>query len=220
VISARAAAERYGWIALLLLGYAILVHYSNSNDAAKPLGAVLAIAPPLALGLGLAWHCGYRVAALALAVLSAVLIASYWQILESTYSLVYLLEDVGFYALLSMTFARSLAHGRVPLCTYWADRVQGPLPAVVARYTRNTTAAWALFFALIATMSLALYQWSPLQVWSVFSNFVTLPLVAIMFVGEYAVRRRVLPPAHRTGLLASVRVYLDCAARTTRSARQ
>jgi uncharacterized membrane protein len=209
VIRRRSAAQRYGWIALLVLGYAILAHYTNSHAGAKPLGAVLAIAPPLALALGLAWRSAYRLISLTLAALVAALIFSHWQILEANYPLVYLLEEVGLYALLSLTFARSLVHGRVAVCTYWADLVQGPLPAVVVRYTRKTSAAWALFFALIAAVSLALYQWSPLRVWSAFSNFVTLPLVVLMFIGEYAVRRRALPPAHRTGLWASVRAYLD-----------
>jgi uncharacterized membrane protein len=220
MISGRKAAERYGCIALLLLGYAVLVHYSNLSPSAKPLGAVLASAPPLALGLGLTWRSGYRLVALALAALLATLIFLHWQVLQSNYPLLYLLEDVTVYALLSMTFARSLLRGHVPLCTYWADLVQGPLPAVVARYTRKTTAAWALFFALIAGMSLALYQWSPLRIWSAFSNFGTLPLVVLMFVGEYAVRLRVLPPQHRTGLLTSVRVYLDSSSRHTRIVRQ
>jgi uncharacterized membrane protein len=219
-VTRREAAARYGWIALVLTGYAVLAHYSNSNASAKPLGAVLAIAPPLALGFGLAWRSAFRPVALALAALAATLIYTHWQILERNYALVYLLEEVGFYALLSLTFACSLARGRIPLCTYWADRLHGPLPASVARYTRNTTAAWALFFAVIAAASFALYQWSPLRVWSAFSNFATLPLVALMFIGEYAVRRRVLPPAHRTGLLASVRVCLDSSSRHTRAARQ
>jgi uncharacterized membrane protein len=202
------------------MGYALLAHYSNSNPSAKPLGAVLAIAPPLALGFGLAWRSAFRPVALALAALAAALIYTHWQILESNYALVYLLEDVGFYALLSLSFAHSLARGRVPLCTYWADRVQGPLPAIVAHYTRKTTVAWSIFFALIAAASLALYLWSPLRVWSAFSKFLTLPLVALMFIGEYAVRRRVLPAPHRTGLLASVRVFLDSSSRDTRIARQ
>jgi uncharacterized membrane protein len=219
VISRRQAAQRYGWIALLLIGYAILAHVSNSNPSAKTLGVVLASAPPLALGLGMAWRSAYRVVSLALAVLLAALLFRYWQLLESNYSLLYLIEDVGLYALLSMAFARSLVRGRVPLCTYWADLAHGPLPELVARYTRKTTAAWALFFALIALVSLALYQWSPLRIWSAFSNFVTLPLVGLMFLGEYAVRRRVLPPQHRTGLWASVRAYLD-SSRPTRVLRQ
>jgi uncharacterized membrane protein len=210
----RWRAQRYGWTAGLVIGYALLANYTNLNPSAKPLGAILAIAPPLALGVGLGWRSSYRLASLAGAALVATLIVIYWQVLERNFPLVYLLEDLGFYVLLSLTFARSLTSGRVPLCTYWADLVHGPLPPVVARYTRNTTVAWAVFFALIATTSLALYVYAPLRVWSTFSYFVTFPLVVLMFIGEYAVRRRVLPPLHRSGLWDSVLVYLDSSRRT------
>jgi uncharacterized membrane protein len=213
------AAPRYGALAVLVLGYAVLVHFTNSNANAKPLGVVLASAPPLMFGLGVAWRSSYRLPALALAALLAGLIFSHWRILESKYPLVYLLEDVGVYTLLSVSFARSLVHPRVPLCTYWADLVHGPLPALLVRYTRKATAAWAIFFVLIAATSLTLYALAPLPVWSAFSNFVTLPLVVLMFLGEYAVRRRVLPPAHRIGLWTSVRAYLD-SSRPTRIAGQ
>jgi uncharacterized membrane protein len=47
----------------------------------------------------------------------------------------------------------------------------------------------------------------PLRIWSFFSNFCALPLVLLMFVAEYAVRRRVLPQTTRAGLLATMRVY-------------
>jgi uncharacterized membrane protein len=207
-------AQRYGWTAGLVIGYALLANYTNLTPGAKPLGAVLAIAPPLALGVGLAWRSTYRLVSLALAALAVTLIVIYWQVLERNFPLVYLLEDLGFYVLLSLTFARSLAGGRVPLCTYWADLVHGPLPPLVARYTRNTTVAWAVFFALIAATSLSLYVYAPLRVWSAFSYFVTFPLVVLMFVGEYAVRRRVLPPLHRSGLWDSVLVYLNSSRRT------
>ena len=119
---------------------------------------------PLALGVGLAWRSPYRLVLLAFAALVAALIVNYWQVLERNFPLVYLLEDVGFYALLSLTFARSLARGRVPLCTHWADLVHGPLPPLVARYTRKTTVAWAVFFALIAAASFTLYVFAPLRI--------------------------------------------------------
>jgi uncharacterized membrane protein len=209
VIRRRWPVWRYAWIAVLVIGYASLAHYTNSNPQAKPLGALLAIAPPFALGVGLAWRSALRLPLLALALLVALLIVTQWRLMEHNFPLLYLLEEVSVYGLLGMTFARTLVHGRVPLCTHWANLVHGPLPASVARYTRNTTAAWAVFFAVITAVSLALYLWAPLPIWSAFSNFATLPLVFLMFIGEYLVRRRVLPPLHRTGLLASVRVYLD-----------
>jgi uncharacterized membrane protein len=209
VIKGGPTTRRYAWIAVLVAGYAILAHYTNSNPRAKSLGAVLAIAPPLAVALGFAWRSVYRLPAMAVAALGTVLLVTHWNIVEGNFPLVYLLEECGVYALLSFTFARTLVRGRVPLCTHWAHLVHGPLPAVVARYTRSTTAAWALFFALITCASLALYQYAPLRLWSAFSNFFTLPLVVLMFVGEYAVRRKCIPAEHRTGLMESIRVYLD-----------
>jgi uncharacterized membrane protein len=209
VIPGRQAAWRYGWIVLLLAGYAALVHYSNSHSGAKPLGAVLAVAPLLAIGLGVAWRSTYRLTAVALALLAGSLAFSRWKILESNYSLLYLLEDLTLYGLLSVTFARSLAKNRMPLCSYWATLVHGPLPPLVARYTRTVTTAWAVFFALIGATSVTLYAWASLPAWSAFANFVTLPLVGLMFLSEYAVRRKTLPPSHRTGLLRSVQVFLD-----------
>jgi uncharacterized membrane protein len=219
VIAGRQTAWRYGWIVLLLGGYAALVHYSNAHPDTKPLGAVLAVAPLLALALGLAWRCAYRLAAVTLALPLGALVYSRWQTLESNYSLMYLLEDLALYGLLGITFARSLLRNHVPLCTYWATLVHGPLPPVVERYTRTVTAVWAVFFALIGATSAVLYAWAPLQVWSAFANFVTLPLIALMFLSEYLVRRKILPPSHQTGLLRSVRVFLD-ASRAARMVRQ
>lgn len=209
MIKGGSATRRYAWFAVLIGAYAALAHYTNSNPRAQSLGAVMAIAPALAVALGCAWRSPYRLLALALAALGVAVLAINWRMVEANFPLLYLLEECGVYAVLSFTFARSLLPGRIPLCTYWADRLHGPLPAVVARYTRSTTAAWAVFFALLTCASLLLYQYAPLRIWSLFSNFVTIPLVVLMFIGEYAVRRKRLPPEHRTGLWQSMRAYLD-----------
>jgi uncharacterized membrane protein len=52
-----------------------------------------------------------------------------------------------------------------------------------------------------------LFEFAPLRVWSLFVNFLSLPLILLMFVAEYAVRRRVLPKVQRNGLIATLRVY-------------
>jgi uncharacterized membrane protein len=98
--------------------------------------------------------------------------------------------------------------GRTPLCTLLADKVHGPLNAVELRYTRQVTAAWALFFLLELLVTVLLYEFASLRTWSLFANFGVPLLIALMFVGEYAVRRRVLPTVHNTGgLMATLRVY-------------
>jgi len=87
------------------------------------------------------------------------------------------------------------------------DRLHGPLTPQETLYTRRVTAAWALFFILITAATVGLFLFAPLYLWSLFANFGVLPLIGLMFVGEYAVRRRVLPQAPRRGILAAVRVY-------------
>jgi len=102
---------------------------------------------------------------------------------------------------------RSLAGDRVALCTQLADQIHGPLTAQEVRYTRRVTAAWALFFVSITAATLSLFVYAPLRTWSLFANFCVVPLIGLMFVAEYAVRRRVLPQVQRRGILAGVRAY-------------
>jgi uncharacterized membrane protein len=218
VIAGQPAAWRYVLIVLLFGSYAALVHHSNSNANSKPIGVLLAITPLAALGFGLIWRAGHRLAAVGVTLILGAIVFSRWRVLESRYSLLYLLEDAALYGLLSLTFARSLTQGRTPLCTYWASSVHGALPPVLARYTRKVTAAWAVLFMAIVAGSIALYAWAPLSVWSAFANFITPLLIVLMFLCEYALRHKVLPPSHRTGLLRSVRAFLE-APRTDRVLR-
>jgi uncharacterized membrane protein len=75
------------------------------------------------------------------------------------------------------------------------------------RYTRQVTAAWAIFFLANGAATLLLYAFAPLRIWSMFVNFASLPLIALMFAAEYAVRRRVLNQVQTGGLMATLRVY-------------
>jgi uncharacterized membrane protein len=189
--------------------YALLAHWSNSHPDARNLGVVVAIAPPWLLAVVLAWRSTQRVPALLLCLVTAVAVAVYWRVLATHFAWAYLLQQCGAYALLALTFGRSLRAGTIPLCTRWADRVHGPLSPRVAAYTRRVTLAWAAFFALMAA-ALALVFWlAPLATWSAFANFGTLPLIGAMFVGEYLVRRQTLPQLASTRLLDGVRAYLD-----------
>jgi uncharacterized membrane protein len=88
-----------------------------------------------------------------------------------------------------------------------ADKVHGPLTPAEERYTRRVTAAWTVFFASIAAATVGFYCAAPLRIWSLFANFCVPPLSCLMFVAEYAVRRRALPNVQRRGILAAIRVY-------------
>ena len=111
----------------------------------------------------MAWRSSYRHLSVLLCVVALALIYRCWQFLTLHFAWVYLLQQVGAYGLLAFTFGRTLLEGRVPLCTQWAARVHGQLTEPVIRYTRQVTAAWTLFFALMVLTLIALFMLAPLR---------------------------------------------------------
>jgi uncharacterized membrane protein len=83
----------------------------------------------------------------------------------------------------------------------------GRLDEKLARYTRQVTIAWTAFFVATAALSILLFVAAPIAVWSAFANVLSLPLVALMFAAEYAVRLRRLPDIKHVTILDTVRMY-------------
>jgi len=109
------------------------------------------------------------------------------------------------YAALLAGFALTLRPGHEPLITGLARRMHGLTPEL-ARYTRYVTIAWSVFFAVQLALSVTLFCLAPLPVWSFFVNILDIPLVAVMFAAEYAVRLRCLrnPPRHSLGAIITM----------------
>jgi uncharacterized membrane protein len=194
-------------VVLFFIAYSVLSHYSNLNPQAHDLRTVLALAPMLTLGLVLLWRWSGALVALLAAAAAVYLLRAFWPLFAQNFSIVYLLQQAGFYSIMAFTFGRSLRKGSMPLCTQIADKVHGPLSALELRYTRQVTVAWVIFFLGNVAANFLLFEFAPLSVWSVFVNFCSLPLILLMFAAEYAVRRRVLPQVQSSGLIATLRVY-------------
>ena len=192
-------------IAAAVIAYAVLAHLSNAVPGNESLGALLAVAPLWVAALILAWRSHHRRAGLVACGLAALLAYASWGELRNHYAWLYLIQQAGAYGLLGLSFGRSLGRQRVPLCTRFATLVHGPLSAAAARYTRSVTVAWTVFFAAMTAALLLLYVAAPLAVWSAFANFCAAPLVALMFVGEYLVRHRVLPDMQHASFLETLR---------------
>jgi uncharacterized membrane protein len=194
-------------VILFVVAYAALSHYSNSMAKTHDLGVGLAVGPVLTVGLLLLWRWTHWGVALLAAAAVAALLRQYWPVLERSFTWVYLIQESGFYSLMAASFGQSLLGDRVALCTQLADKIHGPLTPQEVLYTRRVTAAWALFFILIVLVTVGLFLFAPLRIWSLFANFCVLPLIGLMFVAEYAVRKHALPQVRRRGILAAVRVY-------------
>ncbi|HYP63063.1 MAG TPA: hypothetical protein VEQ16_04210, partial [Acidocella sp.] len=105
------------------------------------------------------------------------------------------------YVSLLAAFGLTLRQGREPLITALVRRMHGLTPERVS-YTRKVTIAWTLFFAAQLSLSIALFCFAPLVVWSFFVNILDLPLVVLMFAAEYVVRLRTLRDPPRDSLSA------------------
>lgn len=200
---------RAALIAAGILGYALLEHASNRPGAPPLLGAVLAISPPAIALLVVAARSPWRALTLPALLTAAVLLwAPARPLLERRFSALYLAQQCALYLTLAVVFGSSLLPGREPLCTVCARLVHPQLPPSAHRYTRALTVAWTLFFVLVVGVSVTLYLFAPRMVWSMFVNFLVLPLIGLMFAVEYALRARHVPELPRVSPLAAVRAYL------------
>jgi uncharacterized membrane protein len=209
------ALARFGRGALIVgcaIGYSVLAHYTNAART-ETLGLAIAVAPLMLVLLSLAWNASHRKSMLLLFCIACAAFGLAWRRVEHHYSLVYWLEHAGTELALAYTFARTLRAGGVPLCTRFARIVHGSLSPALERYTRQVTVAWVWFFSAMAAASTLLFFAAPLEAWSVFSNFLTAPLIALMFVAEYAVRRRRHPDADHAGILDGIRLFWKAPAR-------
>jgi uncharacterized membrane protein len=199
-----------GWAAMGvgIAAYAVLAHYVTARSAqVGEIGIALAAAPYLGFALLLAWRSPRRYLMFTVCAVAAVLLWRYAAELVQHFGWLYFLQHVGANVLLAVLFGRTLGHDREPLCSRLAAITHGRLDEKLARYTRQVTIAWTAFFAATAALSILLFVAAPIAVWSAFANVLSLPLVALMFAAEYAVRLRRLPDIKHVTILDTVRMY-------------
>jgi uncharacterized membrane protein len=198
---------RAGFFGSLAIGYALLSHLSATATEHDLAGALVAVTPMLGLGLLLAWHSTRRVFMLALWLTGCGVLYGIRDWLIAHYNWVFLLEHAGTYSLLCGSFAQTLRSGATPMISRFARLVQGDLSPALVRYTRSATWAWTLYFGGIAVLSLLLFWLAPISVWSGFAYLMGIPLLVLMFAGEYAARWVVLPRSDRAGPFDAIRAY-------------
>ncbi len=194
--------------AALVVAYEAGAHHAVSTPGLEGLGLTLVLAPPATIAAGLAMRSPRRFVHLPLV---AIAIATLWILrgpLVQHYEWGLFIEHVVFNCALGYLFGSSLAPGREPLCSQFAAIVHGrPLAPEIAAYTRRITAAWTLFFVAVVAGSALLFATASIEAWSTFANYLTLPLVALMFAAEHACRRFALPNVRRSGMVESFLAY-------------
>jgi uncharacterized membrane protein len=179
----------------LIVAYAVLSQYSSESPRARGLGAVLSLIPILLIIAVVAWRWRRSVVGALVALSTALLLYLFWPVFwpafQKHYEWADLTQQVGAYGLVAVSFGRSLYGGRVPICTQIANSLRGVLAPAEIAYTRRATFAWAVFYAVLSALILALFFLAPLRVWSVFVNFATFGLIGLMALVDHFLRRRV-----------------------------
>jgi len=154
---------------------------------------------------------GYLILSLLLLVVNslkqrAIAISVLWAVLCIT-ALVMLLRQQSQYFLyllpvvinvfLFTLFALTLRKNTMPLITRYDLFMDGSLDPQKQHYTRKVTWAWTLFLLLMSVESATLAIFTPIEIWSLFTNFINYLLVLGMFVGEYILRQYFFPDAER-----------------------
>lgn len=204
-----AARQALAWSGAVIGGvaYAVLTHYATSSPTPGLLEASILVVPVMAFALVAAWRACAPIPWLALWMAAAIGLFLARDAVTAGTTWVLLAQHAGINVALGIAFGRTLAPGSVPMVTRLARRVQGPLSPRLQGYTRKVTWAWVGYFALTALLSVALFAFAPVELWSIFVNFLSLPLLLAMFAGEYLVRVIVIPPGERAGLLQSIRSW-------------
>ncbi len=189
--------------------YSLFAHHLTATDDRSELSYLFALSSLYLVAVCLALGSRWRGSIVVLASLAVLL--GWWcrQSLFWDPRWVYLIQHAGTNAGLALLFGLSLRSSKGSLVTRMARVVHGGglLPDRVEHYTRSVTRAWTGFFLLMTLISLGLFTHGNAVWWSVFVNFLSLPLTLLMFLLEYLVRRICLPNFEHKSILEGIRAY-------------
>ena len=194
-------------IAAAGVAYVAATHWLMTRAPASDWNAVVVVGPMLALAAWVAWQRGLRLLAAALVAGTAALVAEAWRGGGLAPASLYVAQHVVIHLLLALVFGMTLLGGREPLIVALARRVHGSLTPDMAVYARKVTAAWALYFVVMATLSVLLFRYAPFETWAVFANLATPFAMVAMFIGEHLLRYRLHPEFERATLKQAMRAY-------------
>ena len=193
--------------AVAALAYVGASHWLMTAASASPWNAVALLAPMLMLLGHIAWRARrYLAFACALAVLLALALNAGLGHAMAERKL-YLTQHVAIHLCLAALFGLSLRRDAQALISGVAQRVHGFLTPDMARYTRNLTWVWTVYFIAMAGGSMAIYAILRFEDWALFANWLTPFALALMFGGEHLLRYRLHPEFERVSMARAIAAY-------------
>lgn len=199
---------------LVLAGIAgaiyLAVSYLASSSEHPPLFAVLVVLAPVVVGtLAACWQTRLRYLAIFGCVIGLITLTLHLDWLTRYAASFFFLQHIGAMGSLGIFFGSTLFGSKDnALCSRIARfAIPTPLDTQYIAYTWKVTLAWTLYFAASALISVALFFFTPLTVWSVFATFVTPVSVFALFACEFLVRSRALPGRPSFSIAQTIESY-------------
>jgi len=211
----------WAWKALVVLAciaYEYSVYVSVSNAQSGLLHTILLWLPLVVLAAWIMVRSGNKL--LWLAALLAVAAFVYVMEHEARLGLPVVsgISHAAVYLFLFWYFGRTLVRGREPLISRFARRIHGVLDPETSLFTRNATLAWCVFFAVQLMASALLFAFASIGAWSLFINVLNLPLVALMFVGQFVYRKVGYPGSPGASVWQAVQAFTQDTSPSSNSA--
>jgi uncharacterized membrane protein len=204
--------KTFQWLRVVLvmaivIGYPIVMHLLLTSGQWPNVTLVVGLLPFVLLPVGL-----FKSGQIALGLLTSTAVvavpAYFWTTLLERQEWLYLIQNIGMQGLMAWIFGRTLFPPHEALITQLARRLhRSDFTPRIASYTRRVTWAWVGFFLAMALISIVLFAAASIEAWSFFINVLYLPLLGLMFVAEYAVRRYCLRGIHHLSLIKGIAVY-------------
>lgn len=196
-------------LALAAAAYLAFSHLLTIAEHPSLLMLGLGVTPLVAMALVAAWHARLRWLSLGLLALLGLAVLLHLDELRDHLPWVYFMQHAGAMGLLAITFGSTLG-GRheEAFCSRIARMLlPSPVDPAYMHYTWKVTLVWTLYFSASAALSVALFFWGPIAIWSYFANLATPLLVGLLFVVEYLVRVRLLPERAHFSIAQTIRAY-------------
>jgi uncharacterized membrane protein len=196
-------------IAVVGAAYLGFSHLLTINEHPNLLMLAVGVTPLTVMAVLAAWHSKLRGLALLMLAMLTLLVVLYLDKLRDHVNWLYFMQHVGAMSLLAITFGSTLGRSDEDALCSRVTRLLLPSPAdpVYMRYTWKVTLVWTAYFILSAMLSVGLFFFGPLTVWSLFANLLTPVTVGLMFVAEYLVRVRVLPDREHYSIAQIIQAY-------------
>lgn len=196
-------------IAVVGAAYLIFSHLLTIAERPSTLMLVLGVTPLTVLALLATWHSRMRWFALPLLAMLSLTALMHFEELRNHVNWLYFMQHAGAMILLAISFGSTLGQGDADALCSRVTRLmlRGPADPAYMRYTWKITLVWTVYFITSAVLSVGLFFFGPIAVWSFFANLLTPVTVGLLFVIEYLVRVRVLPDRPHFSIAQTIQAY-------------